>query len=108
MIEACSSRAATVIRNWAVIVAMCRGGLRAGETLALRPKDVDVTAGTTTVLRGKGDRSRLVGPDPGTMAMLTRCLDTRHGLGINGDAPLLFCALQGRSLQASYVRTLPS
>ncbi len=38
LIEACSSRAPTGIRNRALIVAMYRGGLRVGETLALRPK----------------------------------------------------------------------
>ncbi len=39
LIEACSSRAPTGIRNRALIVVMYRGGLRVGETLALRPKE---------------------------------------------------------------------
>ncbi len=69
LIEACSSRAPTGIRNRALIVAMYRGGLRVGETLALRPKDVDTTAGTLTVLHGKGDRRRVVGLDPGAMPL---------------------------------------
>ena len=84
---------------------MYRGGLRAGEALALRPKDLDTTAGTLTVLHGKGDRRRVVGLDPGAMAILSRWLETRHTLGINGHAPL-FCTLQGKPLQPSYVRTL--
>jgi site-specific recombinase XerD len=105
LVEACSSRAPTGIRNRALIVVMYRGGLRAGETLALRPKDVDTTAGTLTVLHGKGDRRRVVGLDPGAMAIVTRWIETRHTLGISGHAPL-FCTLQGRPLQPSYIRTL--
>jgi site-specific recombinase XerD len=105
LIEACSSRAPTGIRNRALIVVMYRGGLRAGETLALRPKDVDTTAGTLTVLHGKGDRRRVVGLDPGAMAIVTRWIETRRTLGISGHAPL-FCTLQGRPIQPSYIRTL--
>jgi site-specific recombinase XerD len=105
LIEACSNRAPTGIRNRALIVVLYRGGLRSGEMLALRPKDVDVAAGTVTVLHGKGDRRRVVGLDPGAMAILSRWLDTRHNLGINGHAPV-FCTLQGKPMQGSYVRTL--
>jgi site-specific recombinase XerD len=105
LIEACSNRAPTGIRNRAMIVAMYRGGLRAGETLALRPKDLDAAAGTLTVLHGKGDRRRIVGLDPGAMAILGRWIDTRRSLAINGHAPL-FCTLAGRALKPSYVRTL--
>jgi integrase/recombinase XerD len=105
LIEACSNKAPTGIRNRALVIAMYRGGLRAGETLALRPKDVDVTAGAITVLHGKGDRRRVVGIDPGAMAILSRWLDTRLSLGINGHAPL-FCTLDGNPLKPSYLRTL--
>jgi site-specific recombinase XerD len=84
---------------------MYRGGLRSGEALALRPKDVDIAAGTVTVLHGKGDQRRIVGLDPGAMAILGRWLDTRCSLAINGHAPL-FCTLAGKPLKPSYVRTL--
>ena len=100
LIEACSNRAPTGIRNRALIVAMYRGGLRAGEALALRPKDVDMTAGTVRVLHGKRDEDRTVGLDPGAMAILSRWIDTRHALGISGHAPL-FCTLKGKPLQPS-------
>jgi integrase len=105
LIQACSNKAPTGIRNRALIVVMYRGGLRAGETLALRPKDVDTTAGTLTVLHGKGDRRRVVGLDPGAMAILSRWIETRRNLGINGHAPL-FSTLQGKPLKPSYLRTL--
>jgi site-specific recombinase XerD len=67
--------------------------------------DLDTTAGTLTVLHGKGDCRRVVGLDPGAMAILSRWVETRHTLGINGHAPL-FCTLQGKPLKPSYVRTL--
>jgi site-specific recombinase XerD len=105
LIEACSNKAPTGVRNRALIVVMYRGGLRAGETLALRPKDVNATAGTLTVLHGKGDRRRVVGLDPGAMAIVSRWLETRHTLAINGYAPL-FCTLQAKPLSPSYIRTL--
>jgi integrase len=84
---------------------MYRGGLRLGETLALKPKDVDPNRGTITVLHGKGDRRRTVGVDPGAMAIIMRWVEKRPGLGINGRARL-FCTLQGQTLKPSYVRTM--
>jgi site-specific recombinase XerD len=84
---------------------MYRGGLRVGETLALRPKDFNGTAGTLTVLHGKGDRRRVVGLDPGASAILSRWIEVRQHLGINGHSPLL-CTLSGSPLRPSYVRTL--
>ena len=105
LIEVCSNRAPTGVRNRALIVTMYRGGLRSGETLALRPNDLDTVVGTLTVLHGKGDHRRVVGLDPGALAILSRWLETRRTLGINGHSPL-FCTLQGKSLKSSYVRTL--
>ena len=105
LIRASSNRAPTGIRNRALIVTMYRAGLRLSEALALRPKDIDAEAGTVTVLRGKGDKRRVVGLDPGSMAILLRWVDKRPQLGMTGRSPL-FCTLQGRPLHASYVRTL--
>lgn len=105
LIRACSNRAPTGIRNRALIVAMYRAGLRLGEALALKPKDVDPKTGTVRVLHGKGDRHRVVGLDPGAMAIVMRWMDKRKQLGITGRSPL-FCTLQGKPLKGSYVRTL--
>ena len=105
LIRACSNRAPTGIRNRALITVMYRGGLRLGETLALRPKDVDPDRGTITVLHGKGDRRRTVGVDPGAMAIVMRWVEARKQLGVDGRRPL-FCTLQGGALKPSYVRTM--
>jgi site-specific recombinase XerD len=84
LIRACSNRAPTGIRNRALIVVMYRGGLRLGEALALKPKDIDPDQGTITVLHGKGDRRRIVGVDPGAMAILLRWIEKRRTLGLTG------------------------
>lgn len=105
LIKACSNRAPTGIRNRALITTMYRGGLRLGETLALKPKDIDPDRGTITILHGKGDRRRTVGIDPGAMAIIMRWVEKRQGLEIDGRARL-FCTLQSQSLKPSYVRTM--
>jgi site-specific recombinase XerD len=105
LIAACSKSAPTGIRNRALLVVLYRGGLRISEALALRLKDVDPAAGTLVVLHGKGDRRRTVGFDDGAFDVLARWIDRRKALGLSGRQPL-FCTLDGRPLQASYVRTL--
>jgi site-specific recombinase XerD len=104
LIRACSNRAPTGVRNRALITVLYRGGLRLGEALALLPKDVDPDQGTITVLHGKGDRRRIVGLDPGAMAIILRWVERRRSLGLTGRQPL-FCTLKGRPIHSSYVRT---
>jgi site-specific recombinase XerD len=105
LIRACSNRAPTGLRNRALITILYRAGLRLSEALDLKPKDIDADAGTVTVLHGKGDKRRVVGLDPGSMAIVLRWVDRRRQYGLTGRSPL-FCTLQGRALHASYVRTL--
>ncbi len=104
LLRSTSNRAPTGIRNRALIVALYRGGLRIGEALALKRKDIDPDQGTITVLHGKQDRRRVVGIDPEAIAVVMRWLDTRHSLDIGGRSPV-FCTLKGRPLKPSYVRT---
>jgi site-specific recombinase XerD len=105
LIRACSNRAPTGVRNRALITVLYRAGLRLSEALALKPKDIDPDAGTITVLHGKGDKRRVVGLDPGSMAILLRWVDRRRQHGLSGRSRL-FCTLQGQPLHSSYVRTL--
>ena len=101
----CSNVAPTGIRNRALITVMYRGGLRLGEALALKPKDIDPKQGTITVLHGKGDRRRTVGMDAVAMGVVMRWVERRKALGLTGRSPL-FCTLAGKPLKPSYVRTL--
>jgi site-specific recombinase XerD len=105
LLKVCSNRAPTGVRNRALIALAWRSGLRIGEVLALRPKDLDLHAGTVVVQRGKGDKRRVVGLDAGTAALVQRWLDVRRKRGITGRSPL-FSTLAGRSIEQSYVRHL--
>ncbi len=105
LVRACSTRAPTGLRNRALIVLMWRCGLRVGEALALEPRDVDPEAGTVRVRHGKGDRSRTVGMDDQTAAVVGRWMERRRSLGFNGHRRML-CTLDGTPVEASYVRHL--
>ena len=105
LIRACSAASDTGIRNRALIAVMYRGGLRLGETLELRAKDIDQQVGTITVLHGKGDRRRTVGIDPEAMGLISRWIDKRQGLDVPARSAL-FCTLKGGTLHQSYVRSL--
>lgn len=109
LLSACSNRAPTGIRNRALMVAMYRGGLRCAEALALYPKDFDAERCTLTVLHGKGNMRRVVGLDPEAVAVLSRWIDRRSGLGLNGRHPLFSTLMdgnKGKPLAAKYVRDL--
>ena len=105
LLRACSTRAPTGIRNRALLAVAWRSGLRIGEVLALRPKDVDVDAGTLVVQHGKGDRRRVVGVDAGTGALILRWMQVRAQRKIRPPAPI-FCTLSGEEIDQSYVRHL--
>lgn len=105
LLRACSHRAPTGIRNRAMIAVAWRSGLRIGEVLALRPKDIDLESGMIVVQHGKGDKRRVVGIDVGTTALLARWLEVRKKSRIDGRAAV-FCTLQGGEIDQSYVRHL--
>jgi site-specific recombinase XerD len=111
LIRACSSRAPTGVRNRALIAVLWRCGLRISEALALELRDVDLEAGTVRVRHGKGDRSRTVGLDEQTTALLARWIDRRRSLkGTGGRGPgaraPIFCTLHGGRIDTSYIRRL--
>jgi site-specific recombinase XerD len=108
LMDACG-RGPAGLRNRALIMLMYRSGLRVGEALALRPKDVDLERGQVTVLHGKGDRWRVVALDPAACAVVDRWAATRRALGVTGREPL-FCVISqptvGLPIHSVYVRDL--
>lgn len=108
LLEACGDGPAGP-RNRAMLVLMWRAGLRCAETLALTPKDLDVSTGRVQVLHGKGDRRRLVAIDPDAIELLRPWLQQRQELGFTRIQPLV-CVMQGPTaglpLGHSYVRAL--
>ena len=105
LIKGCSHKAPTGIRNRALLVLLYRAGLRISEALALKPKDLDLATGAVRVLHGKGDKARVVGLDPGALAVIARWVDRRALLGVGNRAPLL-CTLKGATVKDAYVRKL--
>lgn len=105
LLKACSQRAPTGVRNRALIAVLWRSGLRISEALSLELRDLDLEAGTLWVRHGKGDKSRTVGLDEQTGALLARWLDRHRTLGPGARAPV-FCTLQGGRLDFSCVRRL--
>ena len=104
LLEACGSSWAG-LRNAALIAILWRAGLRVSEALALEPKDVDLELGTVRVLRGKGDRTRVVGLDPKACAVVHEWLEIRPWVPLSDDLPL-FATREGRQVSAGYVREL--
>jgi integrase/recombinase XerD len=105
LLLACSRRAATGIRNKALVALLWRCGLRLGEALALRPQDVDLDRGVGHVHWAKGGKQRVVGLDAGACALVADWLDVR-ALGVRSRSAPLFCTLGGGVIDQSYVRHL--
>jgi site-specific recombinase XerD len=105
LLVACSHRSPTGIRNAAIVATLWRSGIRCSELIALRPKDINHSAGHLQVLHGKGDKPRRPAIDDGALTRILRWEDARRALGIGANRPL-FCTLQGGLLQSRYVRAL--
>jgi site-specific recombinase XerD len=115
LLDGCSRRAPTGIRNRALLTLLYRSGLRVGEILALRPADVDLTAHTVRLLETKSGQPQTRGFHPSAGDALARWLDTRKALGIGrrraghggaGAGGRLFCTLAGDPLSEDYVRAM--
>jgi site-specific recombinase XerD len=106
IIQACSNRAPSGIRNRAIIATTWRCGLRISETLGLEVKAVDLQNGTLVVQHGKGDKRRVVGIDPGTAELVRRWMKTRSTAHTHKIGAPLFCTLQGKQIDPSYIRHL--
>lgn len=92
LLQACSRRAPTGIRNRALIATIYGAGLRVSEALALRPKDVDLAALAVTVQSGKGGRRRVAALLPDAVDAVDRWLDRRAQMGLGAQHPL-FCTI---------------
>ena len=92
------------IRLRALIVALCRAGLRISEALAIAETDMDARHGAVLIRHGKGDKRREVGMDAWAWEQLEpwQHLRTRFPVGS------FFCVIHGptagRSWEAASAR----
>jgi integrase len=91
--------------HWAIHRAFCDYQRLGEERRHLAAEIGDLDAGTVRVRHGKGDRSRTVGLDEQTTALLARWLDRRKKLAPGARAPI-FCTLKGGRIDSSYIRRL--
>lgn len=114
LLDLCSRRSPTGVRNRALIAVLYGSGLRIAETLALMPKDVNLDEKSIRVHRGKGNKPRTCALLPASVEILQRWLDKRAALGVNGRRPI-FCTVTsgkagnvetrpGQPLSTAYVR----
>jgi integrase/recombinase XerD len=108
LLAAASTRSSSGIRIRALIGVLYGAGLRISEALVLKPKDVDTQSCTVRVLSGKGGKTRTVGIDPRSSALIESWLARRQQLGLNGHHPIFATYTKGQSfgqpLSLSYVR----
>lgn len=84
-------------RDEAIIRLMLETGVRAGECVNLDVDDLDLTAGTVAVRRGKGGRGRTVPFGAQAARALDRYLRVRR-LHVLADGPRLWLGDRGRNL----------
>lgn len=113
LMDGCSLRAPTGVRNRALIALLWRSGLRLAEALALLPGDVDFAQGVVLVRNGKGSVSRRAGIDGQALERVDHWLERRRALGLPARRPSdprarppLFCTLRGEALDQAYVRAM--
>ena len=132
LINACSAKSPTGIRNRALLTLLYRSGLRISEAIGypgrpetritlpdgrekiqaarppippLRVPDVNPAAHSLRILHTKSGKAQTRGFHPSATDALARWMDVRRQLGLNGRQAL-FCTLRGEPLSEQYVRAL--
>jgi site-specific recombinase XerD len=105
LMKAPNLQAPTGLRNRCVLELMYRAGLRVGEVLALKPRDVNVRAGTIRVLDGKGGDGTAYFDVERVRPLLEEWKRERKRLGAGSEAPL-FCTLKGGPVSVRYVEQM--
>jgi integrase/recombinase XerD len=107
LLKQASNRSSSGVRIRALVGVLYGSGIRIGEALALRPKDVSTSECYVRVLEGKGGDYRVVGLDPQSCRLLDQWLERRAALGLNGRHPVFATYTTGnvgRPLSQIYVR----
>ncbi len=93
-------RCPTGLRNLCMLTLMLNAGLRAGELLSLRVRDVDWTSGKLTVRQGKNKKDRILWLNEDDLELLRKWREKRP------QGELLFTTLGGGRINDRYLRAL--
>jgi integrase/recombinase XerD len=104
LLDQCSRKSSTGIRNRALIMFLYRSGLRVSEVTALKVSDVNLVQHSVNVRHGKGDKGTVRGFHPAADDSLARWIDKCRELGIKNGT--LFCTLAGGPVSHQYIRNL--
>ncbi len=99
LVAACSGKEFTDRRDDALVRLMLETAIRAGEVVDMTTSDVDVTAGSAVIRRGKGGKGRIVPFGPQTGRAIDRYLRLRRSHRL-ADSPALW--LGGGGQRFSY------
>ena len=112
LVAQCSRRAPTGIRNRALILLLCRSGLRVSEILGdptpdrdippLRASGVDFKTHSIRLLDTKSGHPQTRGFHPSVDDALLRWMETRKQLGLAKNGTPLFCTLEGEPVSRQY------
>jgi integrase/recombinase XerD len=112
LLEGCSLRSVTGIRNRALVMLLVCSGLRVSELLGdeetgrrpLRVSDIDLGRHNIRLLDTKSAEPQTRGFHPDATDALVRWIDARKARGFTGGP--MFCTLRGQVLSDDYVRGL--
>jgi integrase len=96
LLEACRGRSLEDRRDEAIVRLMLETGVRAGEVVAMRLDDVDLSAEMAVVRRSKSGRGHTVPAGPQTARAIDRYLRVRRGHRL-ADTPALWLGGRGKS-----------
>lgn len=88
LIKACKGNTLADRRDEALVRFMAETGTRAAETISLQVTDVDLSAKTAIVRKGKGGKGRIVPLSPQSAQAIDRYLRLRRRMNTPADGPL--------------------
>lgn len=103
LIQSCSLKSSTGIRNRALIAALGIIGLRTCETLNLLTMDIDFSTRTVNIRHIDSCKLRLIALDSYSFNLINDWNHKRIKIGIDA-ATHFFCTLNGKILNDSYIR----
>lgn len=105
ILDTCSTRAPTGIRDRAMLKMLSMSGLRVNEIVSVLPHGLDFSRHSIRLGKTKSGQAQTRGWHPSADDSLLRWVDTRKALGIPTRAPL-FCTLKGTPVSTQQVRNM--